>query len=41
MCAVMLAFKPFLIVNLVLFVWVLAELAQFVTQLFYYRRGLR
>ncbi len=41
MCAVMLAFKPFLTVNLVLFVWVLAELAQFATQLFYYRRGLR
>ena len=41
MCAVMLAFKPFVTVNLVLFVWVLAELAQFATQLFYYRRGLR
>jgi len=32
---------PFLTVNLVLFFMVLAELAKFLTQLFYYRRGLR
>ena len=30
---------PFLIVNLVLFFMVLAELMKFLTQLFYYRRG--
>jgi|SRR5271165_6315210 len=30
---------PFLTVNLVLFFMVLAELAKFLTQLFYYRRG--
>jgi hypothetical protein len=32
---------PFLTVNLVLFFMVLAELAKFLTQLFYHRRGLR
>lgn len=32
---------PFLTVNLVLFFMVLAELMKFLTQLFYYRRGLR
>ena len=32
---------PFLTVNLVLFFMVLAELTKFLTQLFYYRRGLR
>ena len=32
---------PFMTVNLVLFFMVLAELAKFLTQLFYYRRGLR
>jgi len=31
---------PFLTVNLVLFFMVLAELAKFLTQLFYYRKGL-
>ena len=30
---------PFLTVNLMLFCMVLAELAKFLTQLFYYRRG--
>jgi hypothetical protein len=32
---------PFIIVNLVLLFMVLAELMKFLTQLFYYRRGLR
>ena len=32
---------PFLTVNLVLFFMVLAELAKFLSQLFYYRQGLR
>ncbi len=32
---------PFITVNLVLFFMVLAELVKFLTQLFYYRRGLR
>jgi hypothetical protein len=32
---------PFLTVNLVLFCLVVAELVKFLTQLFYYRRGLR
>ena len=32
---------PFITVNLVLFFMVLAELMKFLTQLFYYRRGLR
>jgi hypothetical protein len=32
---------PFLTVNLVLFFMVLAELTKFLTQLFYYRQGLR
>src|SRR5208283_2495325 len=32
---------PFLTVNLVLFFMVLAEMAKLLTQLFYYRRGLR
>jgi len=32
---------PFLMVNAVLLVMVLAELMKFLTQLFYYRRGLR
>jgi len=32
---------PFLTVNLVLLAMVLAELVKFLTQLFYYRRGLR
>src|SRR5271166_2659018 len=32
---------PFITVNLVLFFLVLAELMKFLTQLFYYRRGLR
>jgi len=32
---------PFLIVNLVLLFMVLAELAKLLTQLFYYRKGLR
>ena len=32
---------PFLTVNLVLFFMALAELMKFVTQLFYYRRGVR
>ena len=32
---------PFLTVNLVLFFMVLAELAKFLTQLFYYRRGVQ
>ena len=41
MSAVMLEVKPFLTVNLVLFVMVAAELMKFLTQLFYYRRGLR